>query len=150
MALTVAAAPIRFHIPDRGNPLAALMALVMVNEPDFVVPAPGLVGASRRYRKPALARRSNPENPNLKTATMKETLVAAKIMALLSRPRWAVSNTVLVANGDTDVLEPSINSVELARKLPHSELSIFPDAGHGAIFQYHSAFLDQTLRFLRN
>jgi pimeloyl-ACP methyl ester carboxylesterase len=55
-----------------------------------------------------------------------------------------------VANGDTDVMVPSINSVELARKLPHSELSIFPDAGHGAIFQYHSAFLDQTLRFLQN
>ena len=41
-------------------------------------------------------------------------------------------------------------SVELAGKLPHSELSIFPDAGHGAIFQCHSAFLDQTLRFLQN
>jgi pimeloyl-ACP methyl ester carboxylesterase len=56
----------------------------------------------------------------------------------------------LVANGDTDVMVPTINSVELARKLPDSELSIFPDAGHGAIFQYHNAFLEQTLRFLQN
>jgi pimeloyl-ACP methyl ester carboxylesterase len=62
----------------------------------------------------------------------------------------SIQHPVLVANGDTDVMVPSINSVELARKLPHSELSIFPDAGHGAIFQYHSAFLDQTLRFLQN
>jgi pimeloyl-ACP methyl ester carboxylesterase len=61
-----------------------------------------------------------------------------------------IQHPVLVANGDTDVMVPSINSVELARKLPHSELSIFPDAGHGAIFQYHSAFLDQTLRFLQS
>jgi pimeloyl-ACP methyl ester carboxylesterase len=61
-----------------------------------------------------------------------------------------IQHPVLVVNGDTDVMVPSINSVELARKLPHSELSIFPDAGHGAIFQYHSAFLDQTLRFLQN
>jgi pimeloyl-ACP methyl ester carboxylesterase len=60
-----------------------------------------------------------------------------------------IQHPVLVANGDTDVRVPSINSVELAR-MPHSELSIFPDAGHGAIFQYHSAFLDQTLRFLQN
>ncbi len=60
-----------------------------------------------------------------------------------------IQHPVLVANG-TDVMVPSINSVELARKLPHSELSIFPDAGHGAIFQYHSAFLEQTLRFLQN
>jgi pimeloyl-ACP methyl ester carboxylesterase len=62
----------------------------------------------------------------------------------------SIQHPVLVANGDTDVMVPSINSVELARKLPHAELSIFPDAGHGAIFQYHSAFLDQTLRFLQN
>ena len=62
----------------------------------------------------------------------------------------SIQHPVMVANGDTDVMVPSINSVELARKLPNSELSIFPDAGHGAIFQYHSAFLDQTLRFLQN
>jgi pimeloyl-ACP methyl ester carboxylesterase len=62
----------------------------------------------------------------------------------------SIQHPVLVANGDTDLMVPSINSVELARKLPHSQLSIFPDAGHGAIFQYHSAFLDQTLRFLQN
>jgi pimeloyl-ACP methyl ester carboxylesterase len=61
-----------------------------------------------------------------------------------------IQHPVLVANGDTDVMVPSINSVELARKLPHSELSIFPDAGHGAIFQYHTAFLEQALRFLQN
>jgi hypothetical protein len=29
----------------------------------------------------------------------------------------------------------------------NSELNIFLDAGHRAIFQSHSAFLDQTLRF---
>jgi pimeloyl-ACP methyl ester carboxylesterase len=62
----------------------------------------------------------------------------------------SIRQPVLVANGDTDVMVPSINSVELAHKLPQAELSIFPDAGHGAIFQYHSAFLDQTLRFLQN
>ena len=62
----------------------------------------------------------------------------------------SIQHPVLVANGDSDVMVPSINSVELARKLPNSELSIFPGAGHGAIFQYHSAFLDQTLRFLQD
>jgi pimeloyl-ACP methyl ester carboxylesterase len=35
-------------------------------------------------------------------------------------------------NGDNDIMVPTINSVELARKLPNAELSIFPDAGHGA------------------
>jgi hypothetical protein len=33
---------------------------------------------------------------------------------------------------------PSVNSFELARRLPKAQLSIFPDAGHGGIFQNHA------------
>ncbi len=61
-----------------------------------------------------------------------------------------VKQPVLVVNGDHDIMAPTINSVELARKLPNAELSIFPDAGHGAIFQYHGAFTEQVLRFLQD
>lgn len=60
-----------------------------------------------------------------------------------------ISQPVLVVNGDNDVMVPTINSVELAGKLPKAELSIFPDAGHGAIFQYHETFTRQALRFLQ-
>ena len=62
----------------------------------------------------------------------------------------AIKQPVLVVNGDNDIMAPTINSVELARKLPNAELSIFPDAGHGAIFQYHDVFVDQALRFLQD
>jgi len=63
----------------------------------------------------------------------------------------AVSNTrCWWRTGDTDVMVPSINSVELARKLPHSQLSIFPDSGHGAIFQYHKRVSRPDRRFLQN
>jgi pimeloyl-ACP methyl ester carboxylesterase len=60
-----------------------------------------------------------------------------------------VRHPVLVANGDDDVMVPTSNSFELARRLPHAELSIFPDAGHGGIFQYHSVFVQQVLAFLQ-
>jgi pimeloyl-ACP methyl ester carboxylesterase len=60
-----------------------------------------------------------------------------------------VQHPVLVANGDDDVMVPSLNSFELARRLPNGQLSIFPDAGHGGIFQYHAAFVAQALTFLR-
>jgi pimeloyl-ACP methyl ester carboxylesterase len=59
-----------------------------------------------------------------------------------------VQHPVLVVNGDDDVMVPSFNSFELARRLPNAQLSIFPDAGHGGIFQYHAAFVQQTLAFL--
>jgi pimeloyl-ACP methyl ester carboxylesterase len=44
---------------------------------------------------------------------------------------------VLIANGDNDIMVPTIHSVALFRALPNAELSIFPNAGHGGIFQYH-------------
>lgn len=61
-----------------------------------------------------------------------------------------VQHPVLVANGDKDVMVPSSGSFELARRLPNAQLSIFPDAGHGGIFQYHDAFVQQALAFLQS
>jgi pimeloyl-ACP methyl ester carboxylesterase len=60
-----------------------------------------------------------------------------------------VQHPVLVVNGDDDVMVPSFNSFELARRLPNAQLSIFPDAGHAGIFQYHAAFVQQALAFLQ-
>lgn len=60
----------------------------------------------------------------------------------------AVQHPVLVANGDNDIMAPTINSFTLARQLPNAQLSIFPDAGHGGIFQYHAMFVQQALDFL--
>ena len=60
-----------------------------------------------------------------------------------------VQHPVLVVNGDDDVMVPSFNSFELARRLPNAQLSIFPDAGHGGIFQHHAAFVQQAVAFLQ-
>ena len=59
-----------------------------------------------------------------------------------------VRHPVLIANGDEDVMVPTRNSIALFDALPNAKLSIFPDAGHGGIFQYADEFVDQTLLFL--
>jgi pimeloyl-ACP methyl ester carboxylesterase len=41
------------------------------------------------------------------------------------------------------------NTVELDRRLPNSELVVYPDAGHGGVFQFHDDFVKRTLEFLR-
>lgn len=56
----------------------------------------------------------------------------------------------LVANGDHDIMVPSENSTDLARRIPGAELVLYPDAGHGGIFQYHNAFLAKAKAFLDN
>ncbi|KXG87312.1 alpha/beta fold hydrolase [Agrobacterium bohemicum] len=55
---------------------------------------------------------------------------------------------VLVANGHHDIMVPTSNSRDMARRLPHAELVIYPDAGHGDIFQYHAEFVPNALAFL--
>ena len=55
---------------------------------------------------------------------------------------------MLVANGDSDRMVPSSNTHDLARRLPNSELIIYPDSGHGAVFQFHADFVPKALEFL--
>jgi pimeloyl-ACP methyl ester carboxylesterase len=59
-----------------------------------------------------------------------------------------IKQPVLVANGEDDRMVPSSNSVDLARRLPGSQLVLYPDAGHGGVFQYHEAFVLEALEFI--
>jgi pimeloyl-ACP methyl ester carboxylesterase len=59
-----------------------------------------------------------------------------------------IRQPVLVVNGDNDRMVPTNNTVDLANRLPNSELVIYPDAGHGGIFQFHKEFVAKALEFL--
>lgn len=59
-----------------------------------------------------------------------------------------VKQPVLVVNGDADRMVPTPNTHDLAQRLPNSNLIIYPDAGHGAIFQFHANFVPSALAFL--
>jgi pimeloyl-ACP methyl ester carboxylesterase len=43
---------------------------------------------------------------------------------------------------------PTSNSYDLANRLPNATLRIYPDAGHGGVFQYHNDFVAVVLNFL--
>ena len=59
-----------------------------------------------------------------------------------------IQQPVLVANGESDRMVPTSNSVDLAQRLPNADLVIYPDAGHGGIFQFHQQFVERALAFL--
>jgi pimeloyl-ACP methyl ester carboxylesterase len=61
-----------------------------------------------------------------------------------------IRQPALIANGDQDRMVPSSNSVELARRLPNARLKLYPDAGHGGVFQYHQEFVAESLDFLES
>lgn len=55
---------------------------------------------------------------------------------------------VLVANGDNDLLIPTPRSWELFSKTENAKLIIYPNAGHGFIWQYAKEFGEDINRFL--
>lgn len=59
-----------------------------------------------------------------------------------------ITQPVFVVNGDDDRMVPSSNSYDMAKRFPNAELVIYPDAGHGGIFQNHQEFVQQALVFL--
>jgi pimeloyl-ACP methyl ester carboxylesterase len=55
---------------------------------------------------------------------------------------------VLVVNGTDDIIIATINSYILQQFLPNAELIIYPDANHGAHFQYPDLFVTHAKLFL--
>ncbi|MEQ1770724.1 MAG: alpha/beta hydrolase [Devosia sp.] len=87
--------------------------------------------------------------------------VAVKLSALQTQlqaiERWGrsapadlskVTQPTLIANGDNDRMVPSVLSTDMHRRIQGSELIIYPDSGHGGIFQFHETFAPAAVAFL--
>lgn len=60
----------------------------------------------------------------------------------------AIEVPVLVANGDDDLMVATEHSADMARRLPDAKLVVYPDSGHGGVFQHHREFVPEVLAFL--
>jgi pimeloyl-ACP methyl ester carboxylesterase len=60
----------------------------------------------------------------------------------------SITQPTLIANGDNDRMVPSVLSEDLHERIKGSELIIYPDSGHGGIFQYHDRFAPVAVEFL--
>ena len=59
-----------------------------------------------------------------------------------------ITHPTLIANGDNDRMVPSVLSTDLHHRIKGSELIIYPDSGHGGIFQFHDKFAPVAVAFL--
>jgi pimeloyl-ACP methyl ester carboxylesterase len=59
-----------------------------------------------------------------------------------------IGQPTLVVNGNNDIVIPTINSYRLYQGLPDAELVLYPDANHGAHFQYPARFSRRVIDFL--
>ncbi|MBO9129001.1 alpha/beta hydrolase [Bacillus sp. 165] len=59
-----------------------------------------------------------------------------------------IPHPALVTNGIEDVMAPTKNSFILSEKLPNAQLIIYPDSGHGHLFQFPELFAENVNSFL--
>ena len=63
--------------------------------------------------------------------------------------QWAaIKQPVLVVNGSEDLIAPTFNSYVLYQRIPKAQLILYPDSGHGSLFQYHALFVSHVNTFL--
>jgi pimeloyl-ACP methyl ester carboxylesterase len=60
----------------------------------------------------------------------------------------AITQPTLIVHGSDDTMFPSGNAYEMFKAMKNAQLIIYPDSGHGAIFQHHKTFAANTLTFL--
>ncbi|TXN06788.1 alpha/beta hydrolase [Methylobacterium sp. WL103] len=108
--------------------------------------------ASRRAAKAFLGRlkeRTSDRDPSVGIGAFRRQLKAIHAWGRQGpQDLGRIERPVLVVNGDRDIMVPSANSADMARRLPDAELVIYEDAGHGGIFQYHQAFTPKAVAFL--
>jgi pimeloyl-ACP methyl ester carboxylesterase len=59
-----------------------------------------------------------------------------------------ITQPVLVTNGNNDIMIPTVNSFTLSAHMPNAQLIIYPDSGHGSLFQHAGAFTSHVTEFL--
>lgn len=60
----------------------------------------------------------------------------------------AITQPTLIVNGVNDVMIATVNSWHMVQNIPDAQLIVYPDAGHGAQFQYPVRFLKHATQFL--
>lgn len=104
--------------------------------------------AARAFINRLKERTTNREAP-IKLSAFQTQLKAIRRWGLSpSADLGVITQPTLIANGDNDRMVPSVLSSDMHRRIPGSELVIYPDSGHGGIFQFHDRFVPVALEFL--
>jgi pimeloyl-ACP methyl ester carboxylesterase len=99
----------------------------------------------RHLREQDVDRASTPQ-------TMAAQRAAIVAWSKVSGERYAelgnIRQPTLVVNGSRDIMIPTINSFNLSQGIPQAQLIIYPDSGHGALFQFPELFVAHGTMFL--
>ena len=103
--------------------------------------------AARDYLNRLAERTADRDRP-VPPGVYRAQLSAVKKWGGSSPATFSGSGPVLIVHGDSDRMVPPANAYSLARLLPGAIVTIYPDSGHGVVFQNHDAFIALALDFL--
>jgi pimeloyl-ACP methyl ester carboxylesterase len=120
--------------------------LFLFFEPSETSRAAGKAFWERRHQ------RTTDVDPPSSEQTMKAQTVAIQSWREQQPTPYAelqqIKQPTLVVNGRHDIMVPTINSYILSQHIPNAELILYPDSGHGSLFQYPRLFVSHVARFL--
>ena len=117
----------------------------------FFRPSPTSQAAGKAFWERRHQRKQDADRPST-PQTMAAQRAAIVAWSKVSGERYAelanIKQPTLVVNGSHDIMIPTINSFNLSQRIPQAQLIIYPDSGHGALFQFSQLFVAHGTLFL--
>src|SRR5271168_2351752 len=117
----------------------------------FFRPSPTSQAAGKAFWVRRHLRKQDADRPST-PQTMTAQRAAIIAWSKVSGERYAeldnIRQPTLVVNGNHDIMIPTINSYNLSQRIPQAQLIIYPDSGHGALFQFPELFVAHGTLFL--
>ena len=117
----------------------------------FFAPSPSSQAASESFWERRHQRSIDADSPTSEQTMQAQVAAIVDWQQPLGEPfadLATITQPTLVVNGNRDVMVPTVNSYLLAQHIPNAELIIYPDSGHGSLFQYPALFVAHVARFL--